>query len=209
MWEFDTSTARVRDVYDRTARHYDAMIAFWERILFRGGREWVCRQARGDVLELAVGTGRNLPLYSSASSVVGVDVSEEMLRIARARSQELALDIELEVGDAQELGFSDGSFDTVVSTLSLCSIPDERRALSEAYRVLKPDGVLLLLEHVRSPVTVIHAGQRLLEPIFLRFLCDHLTREPLESVPRVGFEVQRVERRRLGIVELLRARRPT
>ncbi len=208
MSELDTSTARVRELYDRAASRYDTMIVFWERILFRGGREWVCGQAHGDVLEVAVGTGRNLALYSSASSVVGIDVSEQMLDVARARAADLPLDVELRAGDAQALEFADSSFDTVVSTLSLCSIPDERQALAESYRVLKPGGVLLLLEHVRSPVTVIRAGQRLLEPLFVRLLCDHLTREPLESVPRAGFEVEHAERRSLGIVELLRARRP-
>jgi ubiquinone/menaquinone biosynthesis C-methylase UbiE len=106
------------------------------------------------------------------------------------------------------LEFADESFDTVVCTLGLCTIPDPRRAVAEALRVLRPGGRLLLLEHVRSPVRVVGVVQRLLDPWSVRFAGDHLTREPLDHLGAEGFEVERVERSKWGIVERVAARKP-
>jgi ubiquinone/menaquinone biosynthesis C-methylase UbiE len=99
------------------------------------------------------------------------------------------------------------SFDTVVCTLGLCTIPDARRALTEARRVLRPGGQLLLLEHVRSPSAGVRAAQRLLDPLWVRFQADHLLREPLEHLQAEGFQVEHLERSKLGIVERIAARR--
>ena len=78
----------------------------------------------------------------------------------------------------------------------------------EAFRVLRPGGQLLLLEHVRSPATIVRVGQRLLEPLAVRCEADHLTREPLDYLPGVGFEIDEVQRSKWGIVERLRAHKP-
>ena len=110
--------------------------------------------------------------------------------------------------DAQELPFPDACFDTVVCTLALCSIPDDRRAIAEMKRVLRPGGRLLLLDHVRASSKLWFAAQRLLEPLSWRFSCDHLLRRPLEHVVGQGFEVEQRERYKAGIVERLSARRP-
>ena len=96
----------------------------------------------------------------------------------------------------------------MVSTLGLCSIPDERRAVAEAWRVLRPGGRLLLLEHVRSPVRAVRIGQELLEPLFLWAQCDHLLREPLEVVRCQGFAIDGLVRSKRGIVERLAACKP-
>ncbi len=131
-----------------------------------------------------------------------------MLELARRRASDLGREVELRLGDAQALDFPEESFDTVVFGLCLCSIPDDRRAMAEAWRVLRPGGHLLLLEHVRSPSPVVRAGQRLLEPLFLRFLADHLLREPLENPKPEGVEVERVDRWAWGIMERASARKP-
>ena len=203
-----SETERVRRIYDESAGRYDSQIGFFERLLFGGGREWVCSQARGEVLEIAVGTGRNLPFYPKEVSLTGVDLSPKMLEIARARARELGIEADLQVGDAQALHFPDESFDTIVSRLSLCTIPDDRRAIAEASRVLKPSGCLLLLEHVRSPVLPVRAIQRVLDPLFVRFGADHLLREPLDHLEDAGLEVEQLERSKWGIVERLSARKP-
>ncbi len=201
-------TERVRRIYDESAGRYDRQIGFFERLLFRGGREWVCSQARGEVLEVAVGTGRNLPFYPKEVRLTGVELSPAMLEVAQARVRELGVETDLVVGDAQALPFPDEAFDTVVMTLSLCTIPDDREALAEASRVLRPGGRLLLLEHVRSPVLPVRAVQRVLDPLFVRLGADHLLREPLDHLEDVGLEVERLERSKLGIVERLSARKP-
>jgi SAM-dependent methyltransferase len=201
-------TERVLGLYEKEAGKYDREMNFFDRLLFAGGREWVCSQAAGDVLEIGIGTGRNLPHYRADVSLIGIELSPAMLEIARARARELGREVDLRVGDAQALGFPDDSFDAVVCTLSLCTIPDDRAAVAEARRVLRPGGRFLLLEHVRSPVLPVRLGQRLLDPLAVRFEADHLLREPLEHLRAERFEVERFERSKLGIVERVVARKP-
>ncbi len=199
---------RVRRIWERLAPRYDQKVRLPERLLFAGGREWVCSRAEGDVLEISVGTGRNLPLYARDVRITGVDISASMLEIARARAAEIGRDAELRVGDAQALELPDESFDTVVCTLALCSIPDARAAVAEMRRVLRPGGRVLLLEHVRSPRPVVRTIQRVLEPIAVWLEGDHLVREPLELLAAEAFQIEEIERSKLGIVERVSARKP-
>jgi ubiquinone/menaquinone biosynthesis C-methylase UbiE len=202
-----SETERVRSIYDKMADRYDGMIRLSERLFMGDGRRWVCSQARGDVLEIAVGTGRNLPFYPQEVRLTGVDLSPAMLAVARQHAQKLGRAVDLRVGNAQALDFPDASFDTVVCTLSLCTIPDDRRAVAEAMRVLRSGGRLLLLEHVRSPIAAVRTLQRLLEPLFVRFWADHLLRDPLDYLASEGLELERVERSAWGIVERLSVRK--
>jgi ubiquinone/menaquinone biosynthesis C-methylase UbiE len=203
-----SETERVLRLYEKEAPKYDRQMRFFEWLLFGSGREWVCSQAEGEVLEIAVGTGRNLPYYPDGVRLSGVELSPAMLEIARTRARELGREIDLRVGDAQALEFPDESFDSVVCTLSLCTIPDDRAAVAEVRRVLRPGGRFLLLEHVRSPLLPIRTAERLLEPLMLRFEADHLTREPLDNLRAEGFAIERLERSKLGIVERVAARKP-
>jgi ubiquinone/menaquinone biosynthesis C-methylase UbiE len=199
---------RVRRIWERVAPRYDRKMRRPERLLFGGGREWVCSRARGDVLEISIGTGRNLPLYGPDVRLTGIDISAAMLELAKRRADGLGRVADLRVGDAQALELPDASFDTVVCTLALCSIPDPRAAVAEMKRVLRPGGRALLLEHVRSPRFVVRAVQRAIEPIAVWLEGDHLLREPLEMLHAEGFEIDEVERTKLGIVERVAARRP-
>jgi ubiquinone/menaquinone biosynthesis C-methylase UbiE len=201
-------TERVRRIQNKEAPRYDRQISFFERILFGGGREWVCSQAEGDVLELAAGTARNLGQYPHGVKITAVELSPEMLTIGRKRAEDLGREADLRVGDVQDLDFPDESFNTVVCTLGLCTIPDPRKAISEAHRVLRPGGKLILLEHVRSPSLPVRTIERALEPLSVRFMADHLTREPLDYLEPQGFEVERLERSKWGIVERVLARKP-
>lgn len=139
--------------------------------------------------------------------LTGIDISPKMLDRARQRADALGRPVELRIGDAQALAFPDASFDTVVVTLGLCSIPDGRRAVSEVRRVLRPGGRFLLLEHVRSPLPPVRAVQAVLDPLADRYQGDHLTREPLVHLRAEGFEIERLERSKLGIVERAAARK--
>jgi ubiquinone/menaquinone biosynthesis C-methylase UbiE len=208
MPQLTTESDRIRRIYDQEAPKYDRQMRFYDRALFAGGREWVCSQAQGDALEIAVGTGRNLRHYPEGVTLTGIEFSPAMLEIARETAADLSLTIDLRVGDAQALGFPDESFDTVVCTLALCTIPDDRAAVSEAKRVLRPGGRFLLLEHVRSPNAAVRLGQRLLDPLTVRFGGDHLLREPLDHLRAEGFEVQQQVRSKLGFVERIAAQKP-
>ncbi|MBI3461956.1 MAG: class I SAM-dependent methyltransferase [Planctomycetes bacterium] len=201
-------TERVRRHYEDLAPKYDKLIRFAEKILFRDGRRWACSQATGDVLEVAIGTGRNLPFYPAGVRLTGIELSPAMLELARQRANELGREVELRVGDAQALDFPDHRFDTVVCTLSLCCIPNDRKAVAEMKRVLRFGGQLVLLDHVASDVLLVRAVQRLLEPLSVRFGADSLLRRPLEHVRAEGFEIKWQERSNWGIVERVIARKP-
>jgi ubiquinone/menaquinone biosynthesis C-methylase UbiE len=204
----EQETERVRAVQDKQAPKYDRQISFFERILFGDGRAWVCSQARGRVLELAAGTGRNLSFYPPDVELTAIELSPEMLAIGRQRAQELGHPVDLRLGDVQSLDFPDESFDTVTCTLGFCTIPDTPAAAAEAFRVLRPGGQLLLMEHVRSPIRIVRGAQRVLEPLAVRFEADHLLRDPLDYLPSVGFQIDEVQRSKWGIVERLRALKP-
>lgn len=201
-------TERIRRIYEKEAAKFDRSMGRWERFLFTGNREWACSQAIGHVLEIAVGTGRNLPYYSSEVRLIGIELSPAMLEIARSRAAELGREVDLRVGDAEALDLPDASLDTVVCTFSLCTIPDDRAAVREAKRVLKSGGKFILAEHVRSPVAAVRIGQRLIDPLAVRFGGDHIVREPLDHLQAEGFEIETLERSKLGIVELTVARKP-
>ncbi len=202
-----TEKERIRNMYERDAPGYDRQMGFFERLLFRGNREWVCSRAQGRTLEVAAGTGRNLPFYHDGIELTTIEFSPAMLDLARQRASDLGRDVDQREGDAENLAFEDTSFDTVICTYGLCTIPDDREAVSEMARVLRPGGRLLLAEHVRSPRPGIRRGQRLLEPLMIRLEGDHLLREPLHHVQREGLDVEELERSKLGIVELLVARK--
>jgi ubiquinone/menaquinone biosynthesis C-methylase UbiE len=201
-------TQRLRRYWDRHARSYDRQMAFMERVLFGDGRQWICTQATGDTLEVAIGSGRNLPFYPEGIRLTGIDFSPQMLQLAERRAHQLGRQVDLRLGDAQALEQPDASFDTVVCTLSLCAIPDEGRAIAEMKRVLRPGGQLLLLDHVAAGPRLARAVQWLLERVTLPLGGEHLRRRPLLQVQAEGFDLQQRERSKLGIVERLAARKP-
>jgi ubiquinone/menaquinone biosynthesis C-methylase UbiE len=204
----EDATARARRVWDRHAPRYDRDMAFFERVLLGDGRAWVCSWADGDVLEVAIGTGRNLPFYPTGVRLTGVDLSPAMLAIAGDRAHAAGREVRLRQADAQALPFADASFDTVVCTLSLCAIPDDRAAVGEMRRVLRPGGRLLLLDHVGSSRRAVRAAQRLVETVTVRLAGEHFTRRPLPLVAEAGFVIEESERFKAGVVERLVAVKP-
>ncbi|MFI6423605.1 class I SAM-dependent methyltransferase [Promicromonospora sp. NPDC050880] len=198
---------RLRRHWDRQAAGYDARMSRADRLL-GDTRAWVCGQATGRVLEVAVGTGLNLGLYPASATLAGMDLSPAMLELARRRADELGRDVDLSVGDAQRLEFADASFDTVVCTFGLCSVPDDRGAVDEMVRVLRPGGLLLLADHVVSTSAPIRVLQALAELYTVPAENEHFRRRPLVHVQAAGLEVERHDRFSRGTVERLAARKP-
>lgn len=203
-----TDLQRLRRRWDKQASSYDRQMEFWERRLFADTRRWICTQARGEVLEVAIGTGLNLDHYPAEVVLDGVDLSPEMLAHARERARRLGRTVRLQEGDAQRLDFPDASFDTVVSTFSLCAIPDDRQAVAELVRVLRPGGTLLLADHVVSTAWPVRVLQRLLEVVTVRFGGEHFRRRPIRHVREAGLTVHRHDRFKLGIMERFAAAKP-
>ncbi|WP_040793625.1 class I SAM-dependent methyltransferase [Nocardia paucivorans] len=199
---------RVEQIFDRIAGGYDRQIGWSERVLLGDARQWAIDRARGTVVEIGVGSGLNLPLYGSGvDRVIGVDLSERMLDRARARST--AVPVELHHGDVQQLDLPDDSADTVVSTYTFCSIPDPGAAAAAAWRVLRPGGIFVAVEHGPARARPLAAIMRLIEPLAVRFAADHLTREPVDYLTRVGFTLEHFARTgRGGLVFRVVARKP-
>lgn len=194
--------------WDRSAPRTDASMQFLDRVLFRDSRSWVCGRAVGEVFEVAVGTGLNLPHYPAGTTVRGIDLSPAMVELARARAVELGRTVDVRVGDAEHLDADDASVDAVVCTFALCGIPDHRRALAEMARVLRPGGLLLLADHVASTMAPVRAVQWLTELASVRVMGEHFRRRPAELLPGLGLEILEIERFAGGVVERLAARRP-
>ncbi|PUB32108.1 phosphatidylethanolamine N-methyltransferase /phosphatidyl-N-methylethanolamine N-methyltransferase [Promicromonospora sp. AC04] len=201
------SPDRLRRHWDRQSAGYDQKMGRAER-LFGDTRTWVCRQATGQVLEVAVGTGLNLGLYPERVALTGMDLSPAMLDLARTRAAELGRAVDLRIGDAQRLEFDDASFDTVVCTFGLCAVPDDRGAVDEMVRVLRPGGLLLLADHVVSTSAWLRALQAMVELYSVRVENEHFRRRPIKHVQAAGLDIERHDRFAKGIVERLAARKP-
>jgi ubiquinone/menaquinone biosynthesis C-methylase UbiE len=199
---------RWRRYWDKTSPSYDKQMQFYERVLLGDSRSWVCAQATGSTLEVAVGTGLNLPFYPAGVELTGIDFSPAMLGIAQTRARQLGRTVDLRQADAQALPFPDALFDTVVCTFSLCAIPDEHRAVSEMIRVLRPGGLVLLADHIVGATWPVRAVQRAVEVVSVPLQGEHMLRRPLRQLQAEGLEVERRERFKLGIVERLAARKP-
>ena len=154
-------------------------------------RREVVPAARGRVLEVGVGSGRNLPLYrDGVDEVVGIDPSERLLEMARQRATEAAVPVSLRRGSATAIELDDASVDTVVMTWTLCSIPDPRAAFAEMRRVLKPGGRLLFVEHGLSRDPGVARWQHRLTPVWRRLAGGcHLDRKIDDLVCAAGFEL--------------------
>lgn len=200
--------AKWRRYWDRHAPSYDRAMGFFERVLFGDSRDWVCARATGDVLDVAIGTGLNLPIYPADVTLTGIEWSPGMLNLARRRAEEIGREVTLLEGDARSLPFPEASFDTVVCTYSLCAIPDEPRAIAEMTRVLRPGGRLLLADHVTSTAWVVRTGQGLMERITIPLGGEHFVHRPLEEVRTAGLDIEDSQRFKLGVVERLVARKP-
>ncbi|WP_330232223.1 class I SAM-dependent methyltransferase [Nocardia sp. NBC_00508] len=200
---------RVERVFDRLAAGYDRQIGWSERVLLGDARRWAVDQARGAVVEIGVGSGLNLPLYGPAvERVVGVDLSERMLELARARIP-AAPPVELVHGDVQQLDLPEGSADSVVSTYTFCTIPDPLAAARAAWRVLRPGGVFAAVEHGPARSRAVAAVMRWVEPVAVRMAADYLTREPLGYLTAAGFTIEHFARTgRGGVVFRVLARKP-
>lgn len=187
------------------ARRYDRGLWLLERLSLNQLRRELLQYVQGDVLEIGLGTGVNLPWYANGSRVVGIDI--DTAKMAGVAQRKKPHQFGASCADAQALPFQDQSFDTVVGTLVFCCIPDPALALSEIRRVMRPDGRLLLLEHVRGQGPVSRRLTDWLHPAWygLQGVC-HLNRETAASVERSGFQTIQVNRHGWGVLQTIVAR---
>jgi ubiquinone/menaquinone biosynthesis C-methylase UbiE len=195
---------QIRTTYDQRAPTYDKSVGFSERLMLGDLRRAFGAELRGTTLEVAIGSGLNLPYYTATvTDAVGVDLSSGMLAEASTRARELALPICFAQMDAQRLAFADATFDTVGICLALCTIPDPVAALRELARVCRPGGRVVMLEHVLSPVWPVAVLERLWSPFQERALGCHLTRRTIETASGLGFAVESERTRFFGVFRLV------
>ena len=205
------ATAATRHRYERIAPLYDFMGARSEK-RFEPWRIqlWSAVQA-ASILEVGVGTGRNMPHYPPHAQITAIDLTPGMLQRAQERARQLHLDskIHLQLGDVQALEFPAGSFDCAVATFVFCSVPDPVLGLRELRRVVKAGGQIFLLEHLRSSNPVIGWLMDCLNPLVVRMAGANVNRRTLDNIRQAGLQFDRVEDLGMGgIVKLIVARVP-
>lgn len=196
----------VEDAYDALGGRYDLLTRALDRTLVNRFRRELLAQARGEVLEVAVGTGKNLRYYPPDCALVAVDLSSEMLAVARRRAARLGRAIEIHRGDAKQLPFDAGRFDTVVCTLAGCTFDDPDAVFREMRRVCARDGRALWVEHVRPRSSAMRAAFRAIAPLTRRFLGCDPDRDTQRTVERAGWHLEEVRSAARGVLVAMRAR---
>lgn len=201
-----SDTTRIRAIYDQLAPTWDQRQGLSERALIGDAmRKELGAHLHGDVLELGSGTGATFPFvdWSAVTSLTATDLSSGMLDRARGQEAIVGKAVSFRQVDASQLPFGDCAFDTVTTSLTLCTVPDPEVTLREMSRVTRPGGTIAVLEHVRAPNWPISRLQRLLSPWQQRRLGCHLDRATDQLVEEMGFTIRHHQRRFLGIFHLL------
>lgn len=201
------ATAMTRARYQRLSPFYDLMEGMAEGH-YRPWREKLWALVEGSrVLEVGVGTGKNMPYWPKGLQVTAIDLTPGMLDFAHRRAKELGLTADLQLGDAQALDFPDHTFDAAVATFVFCSVPDPVLGLRELARVVRPGGQVLLLEHMRSANALIGAVMDALNPIVVRMMGANINRRTVENVQEARLQIESLEEVGLGgIFKLIAAR---
>jgi phosphatidylethanolamine/phosphatidyl-N-methylethanolamine N-methyltransferase len=190
----DEATAVTRGRYQRISPIYDRLEWLMER-RFRPWRENLWKFVCGPrVLEVGVGTGKNIEFWPPNCRMTAIDLTPGMLDVARQRAKSLnKQDADLFLADVQHLELPSGIFDTVVATFVFCSVPDPVQGLREIGRVVRPGGQVLLLEHVRVDRPVVGAMMDILAPLVVRLNGANINRRTIENVRIAGLHIERVE----------------
>jgi len=192
-------TEIIKKRYNRVSGIYDLM----DKMIKDEWREKAMGNLEGEVLEVGVGTGANLKLYPRGVRLTAIDFSPGMLKYAREKSQELDFPVKLLEMDAQALDFADNTFDYVVATCVYCSVPDPVKGLMEMRRVVKPNGKVILLEHMRSDNPIVGTIMDILNPIGLTIIGANINRRTIDNIHKAGFIIEEEEKLMTNIVRRL------
>jgi len=201
-------SAVIRKRYDRIAPYFEGMEAVMEGLFFKSWRKKLWAKVEGHhILEVGVGTGKNFDYYPKDARITAIDFSEQMLKQAVRKRDRKNVKVDLELMDVQSLCFADNSFDTVICSFVFCSVPSALKGLKEVYRVCKPGGQVLLLEHVISSNPVLAALMNLLNPIVVKLVGANINRNTVKNVKACAFTSVNVDDRSSDIIKLIEARK--
>lgn len=177
--------------YDRISSVYDMFEAPMDLMALRKWRVELMRELEGKVLEVGVGTGKNIEFYPNGMDITGIDFSQGMLKKAKQRAEKLGRKVELLQMDAESMDFEDNTFDTVFTTCVFCSVPDPILGLREIRRVCKESGKIIMIEHVRSEKKLLGLLMDVLNPIVVNIYGANINRRTVDNVRNAGFtEIQ-------------------
>jgi ubiquinone/menaquinone biosynthesis C-methylase UbiE len=174
--------------YDRNAWLFDFMDSFFAKMMADRKHELVA-ETSGRVLEVGVGTGASLVHYPEGVELVGIDISPKMLERAKAKASNFRGDLTLQLGDVQDLDLPSDSFDMVITSCVFCSVTDPVKGFQEINRVLKPNGVGLHLEHVRSRQPVLGKLMDILNPMVVRMMGANINRDTGANIRKAGLKI--------------------
>lgn len=179
----------VKKRYNRLSLLYDILEYPFERLIFGKWRRNLFSNLDGRILEIGVGTGKNLQYYPKEAKVTAIDISPGMLGRAIKKAGRLKLDYSLILMDAEDLGFKENSFDVVACTFVLCSVPDPVKALNEMRRVCKPNGKIVVIEHVLSKNRIIALLQHIHNPVTRYLFGFNVNRDTVSNIKKAGLKI--------------------
>ncbi len=203
----DKATEATKRRYNRVAPVYDLMDIIVERSRYSKWWELLWSKLEGTkILEVGVGTGKNFPYYPLKADITAIDFSEKMLSRARQKAEKQKVKVNLKQMDVQHLEFEDDIYDSVIASFVFCSVPDPVRGLVEVKRVCKPEGKVLLLEHVLSANRILALLMNLANPVVVRTMGPNINRRTVENVVDSGLKLEKVTNLAAGIFKLIEAR---
>lgn len=201
-------SAVIKKRYDRLAPYFDGMEAMMEGLFFRKWRKRLWAKAEGEhILEVGVGTGKNFEFYPRQARLTAIDFSEKMLERAQRKRDRKRIEVDLHLMDVESLRFADNSFDTVIASFVFCSVPSPRKGLRELFRVCRPGGQVVLLEHVLSSRPALAWLMNRLNPVVVGLVGANINRQTVKNVQACGFSSVHVDASSSDIVKLIQARK--
>ena len=203
-----SDSAAIKKKYDRIAPYFEGLEAVMEGLFFKNWRKKLWEKVDGyHILEVGVGTGKNFDYYPVDARITAIDFSREMLKQAARKKDRKQTTVELNLMDVQSLDFADNSFDTVIGSFVFCSVPLPLKGLKELYRVCKPGGQVLLLEHVLSSKPLIAKVMNFINPVIVALVGANINRNTVKNIKACGFASVRVDDRSSDIIKLIEARK--
>ncbi|MFI3218249.1 MAG: class I SAM-dependent methyltransferase [Methylococcales bacterium] len=201
-------SANIQQRYNRIAPYFEGLEAVIEGLIFKGWRKKCWEKAQGHhILEVGVGTGKNFDYYPADARITAIDFSKEMLKRAEQKRTRKNVTVELDLMDVQSLYFADNSFDTVIATFVFCSVPLPLKGLKELYRVCRPGGQVILLEHVLSSKPAIASVMNFVNPAIVALVGANINRNTVKNVQSCAFSSVHVDESSGDIIKLIVAKK--
>jgi len=201
-------SAAIQQRYNRIAPYFEGLEAVMEGLIFKGWRKKCWAEVQGHhILEVGVGTGKNFDYYPADARITAIDFSQEMLKQAAAKQSRKNIAVDLHLIDVQSLPFADNSFDTVIATFVFCSVPLPVKGLKELYRVCRPNGQVILLEHVLSSNRCLAWLMNCINPAIVALVGANINRNTLKNVQACPFSSVHVDERSGDIIKLIVAKK--